>query len=48
VETFETYLMKAIQASRQQVRIKNYLDVNNLQIVESVEMKPAAHNAAVK
>ena len=48
VETFETYLMKAIQTSRQQVRIKNYLDVNNLQIVESVEMKPAAHNAAVK
>ena len=48
VETFETYLMKAIQTSRSQVRIKNYLDVNNLQIVESVEMKPAAHNAAVK
>ena len=48
VETFETYLMKAIQTSRNQMRIKNYLDVNNLQIVESVEMKPAAHNAAVK
>ena len=48
VETFETYLMKAIQTSRQQVRIKNYLDVNNLQVVESVEMKPAAHDAVVK
>ena len=47
VETFDTYLMKAIEASRQQVRIKNYLDVNNLQIVESVDMKPAAHSASV-
>ena len=48
VETFDTYLMKAIESSRNQVKIKNYLDVNNLQIVESVEMKPAAHSATVK
>ena len=48
VETFETYLMKAIQGSRAQVRIKNYLDVNNLQTVESIEMKPAAHTATVR
>ena len=48
VETFETYLMKAIESSRSQVRIKNYLDVNNLQVVESVDMKPAAHSASVK
>ena len=47
VETFETYLMKSIENSRNQVRIKNYLDVNNLQIVESVDMKPAAHTASV-
>ena len=48
VETFETYLMKAIQGARSQVRIKNYLDVNNLQTVESIDMKPAAHTAAVR
>lgn len=48
VETFETYLMKALQASRSQVRIKNYLDVNNLQTVDSIEMKPAAHTATVR
>ena len=48
VETFETYLMKAIKNSRSQVRIKNYLDVNNLQTVESIEMKPAAHKATVR
>ena len=48
VETFETYLAKAIQASRMQVRVKNYLDVNNLQTVESIEMKPAAHTATVR
>ncbi len=47
VETFETYLMKAVQSAHTQVRIKNYLDVNNLQIVESVDMKPAAHTASV-
>ena len=48
VETFETYLMKALQGSRAQARIKNYLDVNNLQTVESIEMKPAAHTATVR
>jgi hypothetical protein len=48
VETFETYLMKAVQGARKQVRIKNYLDVNNLQTVESIEMKPAAHTATVR
>lgn len=48
VETFETYLMKAVQGARTQVRIKNYLDVNNLQTVESIEMKPAAHTATVR
>ena len=48
VETFDTYLMKVIQDSRRQVRIKNYLDVNNLQTVQSVEMKAAAHTAAVR
>ena len=48
VETFETYLAKAIQSSRMQVRVKNYLDVNNLQTVESIEMKPAAHTATVR
>ena len=48
VETFDTYLMKVIQNSHRQVRIKNYLDVNNLQTVESIEMKPAAHKAAVR
>ena len=48
VETFETYLMKAVQGARSQVRIKNYLDVNNLQTVESIEMKPAAHTATVR
>ena len=48
VETFDTYLAKAIQASRMQVRVKNYLDVNNLQTVESIEMKPAAHTATVR
>ena len=40
--------MKAIQGARSQVRIKNYLDVNNLQTVESIDMKPAAHTAAVR
>ena len=48
VETFETYLEKALQAGRKQVRIKNYLDLNNLQTVESIEMKPAAHTATVR
>lgn len=48
VETFEAYLKRAIQSSRSQVRIKNYLDVNNLQTVEPIEMKPAAHTAAVR
>ena len=48
VETFDTYLMKAIQTSREQVKIKNYLDVNNLQLAEPFDMKPAAHRATVK
>ena len=47
VESFEGFLISSFEQARAQVRIKNYLDVNNLQMADSIEMKPAAHRAEV-
>ena len=47
VETFEGFLKRSFEQARSQVQIKNYLDLDNLQVSEPIEMKPAAHRAQV-
>ena len=47
VETFEGFLQRSFEQARSQVKVKNYLDLDNLQMSESIEMKPAAHRAQV-
>lgn len=47
VETFEGFLKRSFEQARSQVKIKNYLDLDNLQVSEPIEMKPAAHRAQV-
>ena len=47
VETFEGFLMSSFEQARSQAQIRNYLDVNNLQMASQIEMKPAAHRADV-
>ena len=47
VETFDGFLRSSFEQARQQVRVKNYLDLDNMQIMESIDMKPAAHRANV-
>jgi hypothetical protein len=47
VETFEGFLMSSFEQARSQAQIRNYLDVNNLQMASQIEMKPAAHRAEV-
>ena len=47
VETFDGFLRTSFEQARQQVRVKNYLDLDNMQIMESIDMKPAAHRANV-
>ena len=47
VETFEGFLHRSFEQARSQVQIKNYLDLDNLQVSEQIEMKPAAHRAQV-
>jgi hypothetical protein len=47
VESFEGFLLSSFDQARAQVRIKNYLDINNLQMASPIEMKPAAHRAEV-
>lgn len=47
VESFEGFLISSFEQARSQVRIKNYLDINNLQTASPIEMKPAAHRAEV-
>lgn len=47
VETFEGFLMRSFEQARSQVQVKNYLDLDNLQVSEPIEMKPAAHRAQV-
>lgn len=47
VETFDGFLRSSFEQARQQVRVKNYLDLDNMQIIESIDMKPAAHRANV-
>ena len=47
VETFDGFLRTSFEQARQQVRVKNYLDLDNMQIIESIDMKPAAHRANV-
>lgn len=47
VETFEGFLKRSFKQARSQVQVKNYLDLDNLQVSEPIEMKPAAHRAQV-
>lgn len=47
VETFEGFLRRSFEQARSQVQVKNYLDLDNLQVSEPIEMKPAAHRAQV-
>ena len=47
VETFEGFLRRSFEQARSQVQVKNYLDLDNLQMSEPIEMKPAAHRAQV-
>ena len=47
VETFEGFLKRSFEQARSQVQVKNYLDLDNLQVSEPIEMKPAAHRAQV-
>lgn len=47
VETFEGFLQRSFEQARSQVKVKNYLDLDNLQMSEPIEMKPAAHRAQV-
>ena len=47
VESFEGFLSRSFEQARSQVKIKNYLDLDNLQESEPIEMKPAAHRAQV-
>jgi hypothetical protein len=47
VESFEGFLLSSFDRARAQVRIKNYLDINNLQMASPIEMKPAAHRAGI-
>lgn len=47
VETFEGFLRRSFEKARSQVQVKNYLDLDNLQVSEPIEMKPAAHRAQV-
>lgn len=47
VETFEGFLKRSFEQARSQVKIKNYLDLDNLEVSEPIEMKPAAHRAQV-
>ncbi len=47
VESFDGFLSRSFEQARSQVRIKNYLDLDNLQESEPIEMKPAAHRAQV-
>ena len=47
VESFDGFLRSSFEQARSQVKIKNYLDLDNLQESEPIEMKPAAHRAQV-
>ena len=47
VESFDGFLRSSFEQARSQVQIKNYLDLDNLQESEPIEMKPAAHRAQV-
>lgn len=47
VQSFEGFLASSFERARQQVTVKNYLDMDDLQIVESIDMKPAAHRVNV-
>ena len=47
VDTFEGFLQRSFEQARSQVKVKNYLDLDNLQMSEPIEMKPAAHRAQV-
>ena len=47
VETFEGFLQRSFEQARSQVKVKNYLDLDNLQMSEPIEMKPAGHRAQV-
>jgi hypothetical protein len=47
VESFDGFLSRSFEQARSQGKIKNYLDLDNLQESEPIEMKPAAHRAQV-
>lgn len=47
VESFEGFILSSFEQARQQVRVKNYLDLDDMQVVESIDMKPAAHTATI-
>ena len=47
VESFEGFIISSFEQARQQVRVKNYLDLDDMQVVESIDMKPAAHTATI-
>ena len=47
VESFEGFLLSSFEQARAQVKVKNYLDLDNLQESQPIEMKPAAHRAQV-
>lgn len=49
VETFDGFIKSSFEKARAQVKTKNYLDLNNLQVSQqpSFEIRPAAHTATV-
>lgn len=49
VQTFEGFIESSFAKARSQVRVKNYLDLDTLQVAQqpSFELKPAAHTAEV-
>lgn len=47
VETFEGFIQSSFEKARSQVVPKNYLDLDDLQVGDSFELRPAAHTAEV-